>query len=385
MKKSQEKKKKKMRLLAATLGVSALIVGGLTFAWYSSTDSVTNTFQANGTFKTVVVENFTPPTNWEPGTTTDKVVQVTNTGTIDAYTRVWLEPRISFDIKQKNGDNYVTTDLDSVDASGTYATVNSSAIDAASAGFTKYDGNSSSPLGAVPSNVTLYVKESTGTTDYSSSTAGETKKYEFLGYYSVTGQNVDGSDETTAYELCITVDNSALRAAGYDYSDNAGFITVTDATGNTYQSVLKYALYNAEHKDSTVETSIDPYDYVTLNFYNSDDPTAADDTYWYESTDSTGRVYYYYRNKLVSGATTQPLLDSVTFKDSIDMSDISNLVFDLDVNNISTQAIMEAGIQTFGKDDSNIDEADLTNANTFATIIATADQNWQSDFSDTNP
>lgn len=385
MKKSQEKKKKKMRLLAATLGVSALIVGGLTFAWYSSTDSVTNTFQANGTFKTVVVENFTPPTNWEPGTTTDKVVQVTNTGTIDAYTRVWLEPRISFDIKQKNGDNYVTTDLDSVDASGTYATVNSSAIDAASAGFTKYDGNSSSPLGAVPSNVTLYVKESTGTTDYSSSTAGETKKYEFLGYYSVTGQNVDGSDETTAYELCITVDNSALRAAGYDYSDNAGFITVTDATGNTYQSVLKYALYNAEHKDSTVEASIDPYDYVTLNFYNSDDPTAADDTYWYESTDSTGRVYYYYRNKLVSGATTQPLLDSVTFKDSIDMSDISNLVFDLDVNNISTQAIMEAGIQTFGKDDSNIDEADLTNANTFATIIATADQNWQSDFSGTNP
>lgn len=385
MKKSQEKKKKKMRLLAATLGVSALIVGGLTFAWYSSTDSVTNTFQANGTFKTVVVENFTPPTNWEPGTTTDKVVQVTNTGTIDAYTRVWLEPRISFDIKQKNGDNYVTTDLDSVDASGTYATVNSSAIDAAFAGFTKYDGNSSSPLGAVPSNVTLYVKESTGTTDYSSSTAGETKKYEFLGYYSVTGQNVDGSDETTAYELCITVDNSALRAAGYDYSDNAGFITVTDATGNTYQSVLKYALYNAEHKDSTVEASIDPYDYVTLNFYNSDDPTAADDTYWYESTDSTGRVYYYYRNKLVSGATTQPLLDSVTFKDSIDMSDISNLVFDLDVNNISTQAIMEAGIQTFGKDDSNIDEADLTNANTFATIIATADQNWQSDFSGTNP
>lgn len=374
-----------MRLLAATLGVSALIVGGLTFAWYSSTDSVTNTFQANGTFKTVVVENFTPPTNWEPGTTTDKVVQVTNTGTIDAYTRVWLEPRISFDIKQKNGDSYVTTDLDSVDASGTYATVNSSAIDAASAGFTKYDGNSSSPLGAVPSNVTLYVKESTGTTDYSSSTVGETKKYEFLGYYSVTGQNVDGSDETTAYELCITVDNSALRAAGYDYSDNAGFITVTDATGNTYQSVLKYALYNAEHKDSTVEASIDPYDYVTLNFYNSDVPTTADDTYWYESTDSTGRVYYYYRNKLVSGATTQPLLDSVTFKDSIDMSDISNLVFDLDVNNISTQAIMEAGIQTFGKDDSNIDEADLTNANTFATIIATADQNWQSDFSDTNP
>lgn len=374
-----------MRILAATLGVSALIIGGLTFAWYSSMDSVTNTFKANGTFKTVVVENFTPPANWEPGTTTDKVVQVTNTGTIDAYTRVQLEPRISFDIKQKNGDSYVTTDLDAVDTAGTYAIVNSSAIDAAVAGFTKYDGNSLSPLGTVPGDVTLYVKESTGTTDYSSSTTAETKKYEFLGYYSVTDQNVQGNDKTTAYELCITVDNSALRTAGYDYSDNAGFITVNDVNNNTYQSTLKYSLYNAEHRDSAVETSINPYDYVTLNFYNSANPTVADDTYWYSSTDSTGKVYYYYRNKLVSGATTQPLLDSVTFKDGVDMTDISNLVFDLDVNNISTQAIMEAGIQTFGKDDSNIDEADLTNTNTFAAIIATDAQNWQSDFSSTNP
>lgn len=385
MKKSQEKKKRKKRILIATLGVFALIVGGLTFAWYSSRDTVTNTFQANGTFKTVVVENFTPPTNWEPGTSTDKVVQVTNTGTIDAYTRVSLVPRISFDVKQKNDDSYVTTALDQIDAAGTYATVNSSAIDAASASFTKYDAGSTSPLGAVPSNVTLYVKESTGTTDYSSTQTAETKKYEFLGYYTTTDQNADGNEETIAYELYLTVDNSALRAAGYDYSDNDGFITVTDANGNTYQSTLNYALYNVEHKDSTADSSIDPYTYVTLNFYNTADPTVADSTYWYQTTDTSGKVYYYYRNKLVSGATTEPLLDSVTFKDGVDMTDISNLVFDLDVDNISTQAIMEAGIQTFGQDDSNIDEADLTTTNTFATIIAEAEQNWQSDYSQTNP
>jgi alternate signal-mediated exported protein len=96
MKKNEAKKRKKKIMLISTLATAALIIGGLTFAWYSSKDSVTNTFKTSGNLKTVVVENFTPPTNWQPGVTTDKVVQVTNTGTLDAYTRVKLDEILTY-------------------------------------------------------------------------------------------------------------------------------------------------------------------------------------------------------------------------------------------------------------------------------------------------
>ena len=74
MKRSEKKRKQKKVVLMATLSTAAVIVGGMTFAWFSSQDEVTNRLTATSGFSTSVVEDFTPPKNMTPGTEVEKDV-----------------------------------------------------------------------------------------------------------------------------------------------------------------------------------------------------------------------------------------------------------------------------------------------------------------------
>ena len=84
-------KSKKRKLLVATLALAALIVGGSTFAWFTSKDEVTNRLTASANYGVAIAEDFTPPENWVPGQTINKNVGVVNTGNVDAFVRTWLE------------------------------------------------------------------------------------------------------------------------------------------------------------------------------------------------------------------------------------------------------------------------------------------------------
>lgn len=90
MKRLEKKRKQKKVVLMATLATAAVIVGGMTFAWYNAQDKVTNRFSASANFGASLVEEFAPPTDWQPGTKTEKKVSVVNTGTVDAFARAWL-------------------------------------------------------------------------------------------------------------------------------------------------------------------------------------------------------------------------------------------------------------------------------------------------------
>ena len=65
------------------------IVGG-TFAYFTSTSRLNNSFQT-GTYSTSVKEEFVSPDNWTPGTTTPKKVNVTNKGTVPIVARASFE------------------------------------------------------------------------------------------------------------------------------------------------------------------------------------------------------------------------------------------------------------------------------------------------------
>lgn len=52
---------------------------GLTIAYFSKTATMKNKFEA-GIYGTDVDEVFVSPDDWIPGTTTDKILVVTNTG-----------------------------------------------------------------------------------------------------------------------------------------------------------------------------------------------------------------------------------------------------------------------------------------------------------------
>ena len=78
-------KKKKNILVLLILFLSI----GVTIAYLQSTDTFENIFNA-GTYKTVTTEEFTSPTNWAPGDTTEKTITTTNQGTIPVRVRVKL-------------------------------------------------------------------------------------------------------------------------------------------------------------------------------------------------------------------------------------------------------------------------------------------------------
>ncbi len=99
-------KKKRRSILIASCVLAALIVGGSTFAWFTSKDEVVNKISATSNYNVVAVEDFTPPNNWTPGQTVDKDVRVTNTGNVDAFVRASI-----------SGDLVLTRMTDSVAAS----------------------------------------------------------------------------------------------------------------------------------------------------------------------------------------------------------------------------------------------------------------------------
>lgn len=399
MKKSEAKRRKKKVMLIATLSTAAIIVGGLTFAWYTSQDSVTNTFQASGNFKTVVVENFTPPTNWQPGIETDKVVQVTNTGTIDAYTRVNLVHNLTY--LAKGG----ATPLTAVDTDGKAVavasaptlnvafnfTVNKDAIEATAQNYNddtdnefKYilitnkdisDAAEDSALYAlkdklyIPDNVVLYVKAAKGDSELvdGENTGADNivetgYNYEFLGY----ATDADGN----AYEITVTPNHSGSEG---DYTQDP---TYGAPISSSLNQALTISVYAAETKTLTLEGINDNTndwatlnDIVTLNFYDNvfnnennliTDSTAGDNWYYRNG-------YFYYNTVLESGATTKPLLKSVTFKDTftgkLDGKEITDIVYKLTVENDSTQGTIEAAVDTFAVEDTNL------NADTYKSIV----------------
>ena len=85
---------KRNKSLVALLLVLTVGLIGLTIAYFSNSTSIENEFKTNP-YGTTVDEEFTSPSNWLPGDTTDKTVTVTNSGEVDeavriSYTDSWI-------------------------------------------------------------------------------------------------------------------------------------------------------------------------------------------------------------------------------------------------------------------------------------------------------
>jgi len=125
------KSKSRRRVFRASCILAALIVAGSSFAWFTSKDEVTNRLSASGDYDVTIAEDFTPPEKWLPGQKVDKNVGAVNTGTIDAFVRMWLEGEMKvlnekrdtqkFNESSKNftdGTNVTLTAADTVTAEG---------------------------------------------------------------------------------------------------------------------------------------------------------------------------------------------------------------------------------------------------------------------------
>lgn len=82
-------------LLIFCIILGVLLVVGSTFAWFTASDTRTNPFRAKDyVFDFKVTEEFTPPTEVEPGDTITKEVAVTNTGDLPGFVRVLVHTEI---------------------------------------------------------------------------------------------------------------------------------------------------------------------------------------------------------------------------------------------------------------------------------------------------
>lgn len=78
---------KNKKIMIALIAVAIIGIAGLTFAYFSDTVILPNSFKTKP-YSTTVTEVFESPDNWTPGTTTAKTVYATNNGDIDVAVRV---------------------------------------------------------------------------------------------------------------------------------------------------------------------------------------------------------------------------------------------------------------------------------------------------------
>ena len=108
-KKNEKRNKKKLLII---LGISIFTVLGVTLAYFTTSDSVINNFKT-ALYQHSIIEEFESPIDWSPGTTTEKTIEVTNTGSISMAVRAsYTEKWINF-----NGEEMSLTDDNSNQAS----------------------------------------------------------------------------------------------------------------------------------------------------------------------------------------------------------------------------------------------------------------------------
>lgn len=83
---TKEKKQKNNKKVLALASLSLVTVLGGTLAYFNTNSNIVNTFKS-AIYQNRIEEIFESPTNWTPGTTTEKKVSVTNTGNTDMAVR----------------------------------------------------------------------------------------------------------------------------------------------------------------------------------------------------------------------------------------------------------------------------------------------------------
>ncbi len=80
----------KQKTVIALALVALIGIIGITVAYFTSRTTLTNEFIA-GIYSTSVTEKFVSPSDWTPGTTTPKTVNVTNNGNVDVAVRAIIK------------------------------------------------------------------------------------------------------------------------------------------------------------------------------------------------------------------------------------------------------------------------------------------------------
>ena len=88
--KNKRKVSKKKTLIVSIISLFTILGG--TLAYFTTSSSISNVLKT-ALYQNEIIEKFVAPTNWTPGDTTEKTIQVTNTGKINMAVRVSYEEK----------------------------------------------------------------------------------------------------------------------------------------------------------------------------------------------------------------------------------------------------------------------------------------------------
>ena len=288
-------KSKERKLLVATLALAALIVGGSTFAWFTSTDLVTNKLSSTGGLKVVATESFDRPDNWTPRVTVKKEVGALNAGNIDAFVRLSLPNTQATVTRLSDGATVNVNAINAEALKDAKEITRDEAIALQAGAYLVFSKNAlvndsqeqTIDSSTLPNETGLYIfrrKEGTETVNNVTKTT-----YEYSGYvYDETGHkfylvkaitNEEGKYNSAKY--VTETKNSEDPEVDYTKVNSDNFITVT---------------YRDTHGENPIK--------IKINLDND----------WKESwgfNGNNGHEKFYYKKVLTSGNKTPNLIKSV--------------------------------------------------------------------------
>lgn len=338
---NKAKKKNKKKILAAAIVLALIIVIGGTFAWFTSSDEVTNRLSSTSDYNVAITENFVPVKSMTPGTTVSKEVAAVNTGSVDAFVKMTVSGQLelttyttgdsSYDSSSTSSYVALSTDNDANEVTSLQAgailayTTSTNTSDTGAVGTLYTDGTNFTPNG---SGFYVFARSVTASTN------GNT--WEYVGYY---------YDGTSAY-YAITIDTSSstIDSDGtIDTTSTAPSLTIDKTTTSVIEGSSFVFAYDKDN--SRITATYDPDSNVTgdeIIFYINLDTNYSDN--W--TVDETNLTFYY--NKiLASGSTSKNLIASVELASTVSESAYVSLNFDLDITLDSIQV---------SSDDSNLAE-----------------------------
>lgn len=360
-----KKSKQRRKVLVASCILAALIVAGSSFAWFTSTDEVTNKLSANNTYNVVGVEDFTPPTNWTPGQTVNKDVRTTNTGNIDAFVKVSItgdmlltklaaSVSVPTDAEAKTAALgkaiEITSDAEEIRAKMAGARlVYKASAEAADDGYAydeaKVQGNDGVAVNLANSEL-VTVDSATGAAEFTPTTAGY-----YIFARSTTQSTSDGTTTSVKYD-------------GYYYSGSKYYdIEVTPKSGDIYTITAKikqqktvvvnndnFTYAWAKEKETDTDNNILKVTYsgdagndddivIDIKLNNISDWTS-------KLEDSNKTAAFYYNKILEAGTTTNDVIDSVTLNKDVKKEAFITMDYNLKVTVNSAQVVNDGDVYT---------------------------------------
>ncbi|MCD7726904.1 MAG: BsaA family SipW-dependent biofilm matrix protein [Ruminococcus sp.] len=344
------------KALVCAVVLAVVIAMGATFAWFTSTDEVTNELSASNDYNVTLAETFTPTTQLTPGQNVTKEVAAVNTGTVASFVKLDLTDTLALTYEtalydaNNNNEKFTTaapvtvpSNALTLDTTATIADGNGNAYSEVQA----LQAGGQLVYAASGSNYSVgYVSSYDFTPDVEGVYIFERTDGSYVGYYfdgNDTYYEIDnitygpGTDYSYTFVQEVTVDPAKVTFSDTIYL--SGTDTPTYGTGYTDADGVYYiqAVYDP---DGTANLGDEIIMNIALNgdwFNNGDFWSSYDWTGVYD--DATDTWTFYYLHILSAGTTSELLVTDMQLDESVSQDAYTSFTYDLVVGLDSVQVV----------------------------------------------